>query len=136
MGRLSHGPNFVTGWGVKVARGCSLQAGTRVSIGADCKIMANVALADDIMISSGVAFVGRDHPLGRRGDSLYDYPKAAPAVIDVGKNVLIGFGAIIVGPCVIGDNSVIASGAVVTKDVEDDSIVGGVPAARIKGRWE
>lgn len=135
-GRLSTEAGFVTGWGLRISRGCFLATGTRVSIGRECTVMAKVSLGDDVMISTRVAFVGRDHPLGDLGESLYDYEKLPPADIKVGSNVLIGFGAIIVGPCEIGDNAVVASGAVVTRDVSAASIVAGVPAVHVKGRWQ
>ena len=54
----------------------------------------------------------------------------------VGNDVYIGFGATIISPCVIGDGAVIASGAVVTKNVEPYEIVGGVPARRINYRMD
>lgn len=50
----------------------------------------------------------------------------------VGANVLIGAGAIILGPIIIGDNSTIAAGAIVTKDVESNTVVAGNPAVLIK----
>ena len=49
-------------------------------------------------------------------------------------NVWIGAGAKILPGVVIGKGSIIASGAVVTKDVENFSVVGGVPAKFIKKR--
>lgn len=55
--------------------------------------------------------------------------------IVVGNDVYIGYGAIIVGPCIIGDGAIIASGAVVTKNVEPYEIVGGVPAKKIRYRF-
>lgn len=56
--------------------------------------------------------------------------------IEVGNDVYIGYGVTIVGPCRIGDGAVIASGAVVTKNVEPYEIVGGIPAHRLKYRFE
>lgn len=56
--------------------------------------------------------------------------------IIVGNDVYIGYGAIIIGPCSIGDGAVIAAGSVVTKDVEPYAIVGGNPARLIKYRFE
>ncbi len=55
--------------------------------------------------------------------------------IEVGNDVYIGYGATIIGPCRIGDGAVIAAGAVVTGDVPDYAIVGGVPAKIIKYRF-
>jgi len=51
--------------------------------------------------------------------------------IDIGDNVFIGHQAIIMPNVVIGSNSIVAAGAVVTRDVEPNSIVAGVPARRV-----
>lgn len=53
----------------------------------------------------------------------------------IGNDVWIGFGAIIISGVTIGDGSVIAAGAVVTKDVPPYAIVGGVPARVLKMRF-
>lgn len=52
--------------------------------------------------------------------------------ITIGDNCYVGSGAIIIGPVRIHDFSVICAGAVVLKDTEMYSMVGGVPAKRIK----
>lgn len=52
--------------------------------------------------------------------------------VKIGNNVFIGANAIICHPVTIGDNSVIAAGAVVTKDIPSGEIWGGVPAKFIK----
>lgn len=49
----------------------------------------------------------------------------------IGDNVMIGAGAKIIGPCKIGNNVVIGANAVVTKDVPNNSVVGGIPAKLI-----
>lgn len=134
--RLAYGDLFVVRSDLNIVRNCRLTVGRRVSIGLNCIVMADVEVGDDVMISSRVSFVGRDHPLGNYGDSLYEHEPNPAAKIEIGSNVLIGFGATIVGPCRVGDGAVIATGAVVTRDVEPESIVGGVPAVRIGDRWK
>jgi acetyltransferase-like isoleucine patch superfamily enzyme len=52
----------------------------------------------------------------------------------MGNDVWIGFGVIVLSGVHIGDGSIIASGAVVAKDVPAYSVVGGVPAKVIKYR--
>lgn len=52
--------------------------------------------------------------------------------IIIGDNVNIGMNAMILPGVRIGNNSIIGAGAIVTKDVEDNTIVAGVPAKRIE----
>jgi len=54
------------------------------------------------------------------------------APIHIGKNVWIGANASVLPGVSIGDGAIVAAGAVVTKDVEPNTIVGGVPAKMIK----
>ena len=52
--------------------------------------------------------------------------------IIIGSGVWIGSNAVIIGPCVIGDNSVIAAASVVVNNVDKNCIVAGTPAKLIK----
>lgn len=52
--------------------------------------------------------------------------------INVGDNCYFGTGSTILGNCCIGNNVTVAAGSVVTKDIPDNCIVGGVPAKIIK----
>ena len=54
------------------------------------------------------------------------------APIHIGKNVWIGANATVLAGVTIGDGAVVAAGAVVNKNVEPNTIVGGVPAKVIK----
>ena len=62
----------------------------------------------------------------------YPYSKGD---VTIGNDVWIGFGATILSGVSIGDGAVIAAGSVVTKDVADFAIVGGVPAKFIRSRF-
>jgi maltose O-acetyltransferase len=52
--------------------------------------------------------------------------------VTIGRNVWVGSGCIILPGVTIGDNSVIAAGSVVTKDVPEGALMGGVPAKQIR----
>ena len=58
-------------------------------------------------------------------------PKEGNDII-IEKGVWIGSNAVILGPCKIGEHSVIAAGAIVTKDIPSGVIVGGIPARIIQ----
>lgn len=53
--------------------------------------------------------------------------------IEIGNNVFIGFGAKILYDVKVESNVIIAAGSIITKDVPDDSVVGGIPAKVICG---
>ena len=81
------------------------------------------------MLGPGVHIYTASHPLDpseRISGAEYGIP------VIIGRNVWIGGGAVINPGVKVGDNAVIASGAVVTKDVPDNAIVGGNPAKIIK----
>jgi acetyltransferase-like isoleucine patch superfamily enzyme len=56
------------------------------------------------------------------------------APVEIGDRVFVGYGAVIMPGIRVGSDSVIAAGAVVTKDVPNNSVAAGVPA-RIIGNW-
>lgn len=67
---------------------------------------------------------------------IYRFPKGENLYqVVIGNDVWIGSHVLIMGGVKIGDGAIIAAGAVVTKDVEPYSIVGGVPAKTIKKRF-
>ncbi len=109
--------------------GKNIHIGENVFINACCHFQdhGGVTLGDGCQIGHNVVFATLNHgiePENRR----FTYP--APIVL--GRNVWVGSNATILQGVTIGDNSVVAAGAVVTKDVPADTIVGGVPARVIK----
>lgn len=88
----------------------------------------NIFLHNNIEVASGARFVPHDaiHSVFSIMDGK-QYPEHI-GKIEVFDNVFIGANAIILGPCNIGPNAIIAAGAVVNKDVPPRSVVGGVPA--------
>ena len=77
--------------------------------------------------ANNVVFATLDH-----GITPEDRRNTYPAPIVLGKRVWIGSNSTITKGVTIGDNSIVAAGAVVTKDVPANCIVGGVPARIIK----
>ena len=55
-----------------------------------------------------------------------------PSSIKIGNDVWIGSNATVLAGVTIGDGAIVAAGAVVTRDVDENTIVGGVPAKYIR----
>jgi acetyltransferase-like isoleucine patch superfamily enzyme len=109
--------------GAKTVMGqeCTISAYQRVRIGEQCVIADRAMFID---FDHGVVEV--DRPIRLQGIYKRD--------VEVGNNVWIGYGACILRGVSVGDNSVIGTNAVVTKDVPANAIVGGVPARIIRMR--
>jgi acetyltransferase-like isoleucine patch superfamily enzyme len=125
-----------------VGHGCKLRAheglisiGAKTVIGQECTISAfqHVSIGRECVIADRAMFIDFDHgmveverPIRLQGIYKRD--------VHVGNNVWIGYGACVLRGVTIGDNAVVGTNAVVTKDVPDNAIVGGVPARLIRMR--
>ena len=109
------GKNITLGSGVFINSGCRFQDQGGITVGDGALIGHNVVLAT---LNHEFA------PEHRR--SMY------PAPITIGKNVWIGANATLLPGVTVGDNAVIAAGAVVTKAVPENAVVGGVPARQLR----
>jgi acetyltransferase-like isoleucine patch superfamily enzyme len=125
---LGHGTKIrchegVVSIGAKTVMGqeCTISAFQHVSIGRECVIADRVMLID---FDHGMVEVER--PIRLQGIYKRD--------TRVGNNVWIGYGACILRGVTVGDNAVIGTNAVVTKDVPANAVVGGVPARVIRMR--
>ncbi|MGN1217432.1 MAG: sugar O-acetyltransferase [Phocaeicola sp.] len=109
--------------------GKNIHVGENVFINACCHFQdhGGVTLGDGCQIGHNVVFATLNHGLQPEERSI-----TYPAPIVLGNNVWVGSNSTILQGVTIGDNAVIAAGAVVTKDVEPGTIVGGVPARFIK----
>lgn len=88
-----------------------------------------VHIGNDVMIGPGTLITTVNHPLSPKGRRNH-LGIMKPVII--GNDVWIGGNATILPGVTIGNNVVVAAGAVVTKDVPDNCVVGGVPARIIK----
>ena len=112
------------------AYGLDIRVGRRVFINQCCTLydMGGVYIADDVMIGPNVNIITTSHPL--KPSQRRAYIEGKPIAIE--KNVWIATGATILGGVTLGENSVVAAGAIVTKDVPPNSFVAGVPAKVIR----
>lgn len=114
---VSIGDNSFINRHVEFHNGFGGDKNSRIEIGKNCFIAMNVQ------------FIGVSHKMGpssKRAD-INEYNP-----IKVGDGCWIGANAVILGGVTIGNGAVIAAGSVVTKNVSDNTMVGGVPAKKLK----
>jgi acetyltransferase-like isoleucine patch superfamily enzyme len=113
--------------------GALVMAEERIEIGSHCLISWNVGIADSdfhplepaqrLIDAQALAPFFKDRP---------PRPKLRTIPVVIGDNVWIGMNAVILKGVTIGENSVVAAGAVVTKSVPANVVVGGNPAVTIR----
>lgn len=104
-----------------------LEMGVNSFINYDCIMLNNamVKLGDNVLVGPKVSFYTAIHPIdAKQREQWLVYAKP----ITVEDNVWIGGSATILGGVTIGKNAIVGAGAVVTKDVEPNTIVVGNPA--------
>jgi len=109
--------------------GKNISVGKNVFINSGCRFQdqGGIIIGDGVLIGHNVVLATLNHDINPRKRS-----NLHPAPIVVGKNVWIGANATVVPGVTIDDGAIIAAGAVVTKDVPPNVIMGGVPAKIIK----
>jgi acetyltransferase-like isoleucine patch superfamily enzyme len=109
--------------------------GAKTVFGQECTVSAyqHVRIGEQCVIADRAMFIDFDHgvvdverPIRRQGIYKRD--------VDVGSNVWIGYGACILRGVKVGDNSIIGTNCVVTRDVPANAVVGGVPARILRMR--
>ncbi|MGJ5642991.1 acyltransferase [Formosa sp. S-31] len=117
--------------GAEISPNASL--GNNSELGTRCMIQANVYLGDNVIMGPDVKIYSRNHnyaslelPIQKQGKIYHQ--------TYIGNDVWLGANVIVTAGCNIGNHVIVAAGAVVTKDIPDFAIVGGVPAKIIKYR--
>ncbi|MFC4873234.1 sugar O-acetyltransferase [Negadavirga shengliensis] len=111
--------------------GYNIFAGDQVFFNFNCTILDvnKVTIGDRSMFGPNVQIYAATHPVDwKERSTLLEF--GLP--VTIGSDVWVGGGAIICPGVTVGDRSIIAAGAVVTKDVPSDTLVGGNPARVIK----
>ena len=109
--------------------GLFITIGKNVFINHACSFLdlGGITIEDDVLIGPNVQLITENHPINPSERKNLDLKS-----ILIQKNAWIGAGAIVLPSVTVGENSVVAAGSVVTKDVPDNTVVGGVPAKFIK----
>ena len=115
--------------------GNSIKIGNNVGINHYCYIgvRGDVRIGDNVIFGPRVNLFSENHNFDDP-DVPIKHQGVTKAATIIGNDVWVGANASIMSGVRIGDGSVIAAGAVVTKDVEPFSVVGGVPAKFIRSR--
>ena len=109
--------------------GKNIKLGKHVFINSGCKFQdqGGIKIDDGALIGHNAVLATLNHnPEPEKRDNLL------PAPIHIGKRVWLGANVTILPGVTIGDNAIVAAGAVVAKDVQPNTVVGGVPAKFIK----
>ena len=140
------GKGFHAGLRVRIWGRDTVVIGRNFYIGRDSFIETDVIIGDNVMFGNRVAIVGRY-------DQHYQLPgvpiRLAPQIRDadykwkgvglvttIENDVWVGYGSTVMGGVTIGEGSIIGAGSLVTKDVEPYSIYAGVPARKIRDRFD
>ena len=110
--------------------GLNIRVGRRVFVNQGCMLMdiGGIEIGDDVMLAPAVKLMTSGHPLDpalRRRQIV-----AAPIVVE--RNVWLGAGATVLHGVTVGQDAVVAAGAVVTRDVPPATLVAGVPARVVR----
>ena len=138
---ISH-PDLVNLYGCSIGNetkiGPFVEIQKNVVIGSRCKISSHsfvcegVTIEDEVFIGHGVIFINDRYPRATANGQLQTEADWNLRTTRVKRGASIGSGALIMCDLTIGENALIAAGAVVTHDVPDHSIVVGVPARMMR----
>lgn len=121
------------GEGSRILPPLNLVCASEVTIGENVLVMGGclmmsrggITIDDGAMIAANVQLISNNH-------DLHDHALLVCKPVHICRNAWIGAGATILPGVTVGENAVVAAGAVVTKDVAPNTVVGGNPAKLIK----
>ncbi len=135
------GRNFHVGPLSRIWAPSSLVIADDVYIGKYVTLECDGYIGNGVLIANSVGVVGRhDHRIDEVGVLMRQSSWVGDSIthsdrVEIGDDVWIGYGAIVLAPVTIGQSAIVASGSVVTKDVPEFAIVAGNPATIIGRRF-
>jgi len=110
----------------------TVSIGDRSLIGLNCYIGGKVRIGADVMLGNSVSILGFNHGMALSTPMIHQ--NITSRGISIGDDCWIGAHATIVDGVTIGSHVIVAAGAVVTRDMPDYAVIGGVPAKILKTR--
>lgn len=105
--------------------------GDYTRIGIHCTVIGPVCIGSHVNLAQGITVTALNHNFEDTSKRIDEQGISTKPVV-IGDDVWIGSNAVVLQGVTIGQHAVVAAGAVVTKDVPDNCVVGGVPAKVIK----
>lgn len=123
---IEKGANFGTGNGIRI--------GSNSGLGIRCKVRGPLEIGNDVMMGPDVIIFTSNHETSRTDIPMRGQGSTVPQKVIIHDDVWIGARVIILPGVTVGKGAILAAGAIVSKDVPEYSIVGGVPAKVLKYR--
>ncbi len=117
---MSDGPKLIIG------------DGTAIQFYFHCGAAARVTIGRNVLMGGRVYITDHDHSYDEPQLSAAESPRLKVAPVEIGDGAFLGEGCVILKGVRIGRRAVVAANAVVTRDVPDFAVVGGVPARVLK----
>ena len=136
--RISRGADAKISPTASFANGHNIILGDRVSIGAGCNLWAGngtakVVLEDDVLLAPNVMIIASNYRFND-GSPVTEQAMNERDIL-IGKDVWLGYGAVVLAGARIGDGAIIGAGAIVRGTVEPNAIIAAVPPAVIGERF-
>lgn len=137
----SIGTNVAVDSPIHCDHGDNIHIGDNVIIGMNCTFVDNekITIGNNVLIASNVQIYTSTHPLARNErindkwqEEKTTWFRTSAAPVSIGDDSWIGGGVIILSGVKIGKNVVVGAGAVVTRDIPDNSLALGIPAKVVK----
>lgn len=123
---IEKGANFGTGRGISI--------GNNSGLGINCQVHGPLHIGNNVMMGPDVIILVSRHKTDAVDIPMSEQGFDAPRQVSIHDDVWIGTRVIILPGVTIGKGAIIGAGAVVSKDVPDYAIVGGIPAKVLKYR--
>lgn len=125
---------------INIERCANFGAGTGISIGnnsglgINCRIRGPLEIGNDVMMGPDVVIITSNHDISRTDVPMRLQGTLPSKKVIICNDVWIGARVVILPGVTIGNGCVIAAGSVVTHDIPDYVIAGGIPAKVIRSR--